>query len=278
MMTTSTRQLAFAAPAVPHPAGSTIQARVLLFNAQHAAPERARRQAAWIAGQENADLLVITEVGPSHGGTALEEALTDHGYTQIIAPQPSNPDYRTILASRTAPIEAMPSGVTHLPHRAPAATVTIGEHTIGLFGLYVPSRGPKERRNIAKRTFQDAVTAALPGLGTLFTGMPVIVTGDLNVIEPGHQPPHKVFGAWEYAFYDSFRTAGLTDAFRHLHPDPNAHSWYGRSGNGFRFDHIFVTTPHAHLITACAYHHQPREQGLTDHAAMTLRFDLPTAG
>ncbi|MFF9884193.1 MULTISPECIES: hypothetical protein [Streptomyces] len=105
--------------------------------------------------------------------------------------------------------------------------------------------------------------------------MPVIVAGDLNVVERGHQPPHKVFGAWEYAFCDSFQATNLTDVFRHLHPDKTAHSWYGLTGAGFRFDHVFVSTPHAAHVAACDYHQQAREAGLTDHAVMTLRLGLP---
>ncbi|QNE84476.1 hypothetical protein F0345_28025 [Streptomyces rutgersensis] len=145
-----------------------------------------------------------------------------------------------------------------------------------MLGLYVPSRGPKDQRNVAKRAFQEAVTESLPWLLAAFPDMPVIVAGDLNVIERGHQPPHKVFGDWEYDFYDSFRAADLTDAFRHLHPDEVTHSWFGRSGNGFRFDHLFVSTPHAERILACEYHQEAREAGLSDHAVMTLRLGLPS--
>ncbi|MEF9886867.1 hypothetical protein [Streptomyces sp. P9-A4] len=140
----------------------------------------------------------------------------------------------------------------------------------------MPSRGPKEQRNIAKRAFQEAVTESLPRLRAAFPDMPVIVAGDLNVIERGHQPPHKVFGEWEYAFYDSFQAAGLIDAFRHLRPDEVAHSWFGLTGNGFRFDHLFVSTPHADRALACDYHQEAREAGLTDHAVMTLRLGLPS--
>ncbi|MDT0615899.1 hypothetical protein [Streptomyces lancefieldiae] len=92
-----------------------------------------------------------------------------------------------------------------------------------MLALYVPSRGPKDQRNVAKRAFQEAVTESLPQLLAAFPGMPVTVAGDLNVIERGHQPPHKVSGDWEYDFYDSFQAGGLTDAFRHLHPDGVAH-------------------------------------------------------
>ncbi|MFC5658437.1 hypothetical protein [Streptomyces nogalater] len=52
-------------------------------------------------------------------------------------------------------------------------------------------------------------------------------------------------------------------------------SWYGLTGAGFRFDHVFVSTPHMSHVAACDYHQQAREAGLTDHAVMTLRLGLP---
>ena len=243
--------------------------RLLVFNAQHASPARARRQAAWIASQETADLVIITEVGPGPGGRALTDALAGHGYPSVVAPEPSLADYRTVIASRGPDLTAVPSGIAVLAHRGPAATVSIAGQTIGLLGLYVPSRGPKDRRNQAKRAFQRAVTQALPAFVALFDG-PVIVAGDLNVVEPGHTPHHPVFGDWEYDFYRSFTSAGLADAYRLLHPDAAAHSWYGRSGQGYRFDHAFITSHHRAQVRNCGYLHEPRQQGITDHAAMTL--------
>jgi len=106
--------------------------------------------------------------------------------------------------------------------------------------------------------------------------MPIAAAGDLNVVEPGHQPHHKVFGRWEYTFYDAFGEAGFSDAFRHLHPDGSEHSWFGRSGLGFRFDHIFTTTAHAAQIVACGYDQTPRRANLTDHSAMTLTLSMTT--
>ncbi|MDT0307293.1 endonuclease/exonuclease/phosphatase family protein [Streptomyces sp. DSM 44917] len=262
-------QLSLLTPEPPRYTPSTTTARLMVFNVQHAAPERARRQAAWLAGQEMADLLILTEVGTSPGADALITALGDHGYASVLAPQPADRDYRTVLASRSAELEPLPSGITVLPHRAPCATVRIGDTPFTLLGLYVPSRGPKDRRNENKRAFQQAVTAALPALAARSDG-PLIAAGDLNVLEPGHTPHYSVFGPWEYDFYRSFTTAGLTDAFRHLHPDTTEHSWHGRSGNGYRFDHAFLTTPHRTQLLACHYLHQPRQLGLTDHSALLL--------
>lgn len=266
-------QLSLLAPATPRHAASTESVRVLTFNAQHASPERSYRQAAWIADQETADLVVITEVGSGPGGAALVTALADHGYASTVAPEPAAPDYRTILASRAGPLTSIPAGIDVLPHRGPAATVRIGAHPVALLGLYVPSRGPKQRRNEDKRAFQQAVTSALPAFAAHFDGL-VIVTGDLNVVEPGHSPHHAVFGEWEYGFYRAFAKAGLTDAYRALHPRTVEHSWFGRSGQGYRFDHAFVTAPHVTRIHRCAYLRSPLEQRLSDHAALSLTLSL----
>ncbi|MET8542572.1 endonuclease/exonuclease/phosphatase family protein [Kitasatospora sp. NPDC004799] len=141
-------------------------------------------------------------------------------------------------------------------------------------GCYVPSRGPRERHNEDKRAFQAAVTDALPALAE--RGHLVVIAGDLNVIEPDHNPPHRgVYGAWEYDFYTSFAEAGFTDAFRALHPDAVEHSWFGRrSGDGYRFDHALVTSAHRAQVRTCTYLHEPREAGLSDHSALQLAIDL----
>lgn len=255
------------------PDGSTLG--LLVFNAQNARPDRARRQAAWITAQDTADVVVITETGTGPGGDALTEALAGHGYHSVVAPRPESRDYRTVLASRGPALTPARSGISVLPHRAPAATLTAGGQTIALLGLYVPSRGPRERRNEAKRAFQASVAAALPAFTRQFAG-PVIAAGDLNVVEPGHVPHYPVFGAWEYDFYRAFAAAGMTDAYRRLHPG-GGHSWIGRGGNGYRFDHSFITGRHAALISSCDYLHEPRAGGLTDHAALAMTITTAAA-
>jgi exodeoxyribonuclease-3 len=272
---TTSHQLPLNSPAEPALQPATDTVRLLVFNAQHASPSRARRQVEWIASQEPADLVILTEVGAGPGGHALAGALSESGYPHVLAPEPAVPDYRTVLASRGPDLTPVPSGIDVLPHRGAAAAVNLAGHTIGLLGLYVPSRGPQQRRNQNKRAFQQAVTMALPGFVAQFGG-PVIIAGDLNVVEPGHTPHHPVFGGWEYDFYRSFCDAGMTDAFRVMHPHATEHSWFGRSGQGYRFDHVFATRQHSAQIRSCGYLHAPRKQGLTDHAAMTLSLALTT--
>lgn len=247
--------------------------RLMNWNVQHAAPPRSRRQAAWLASHEDADVLVLTEVCDSPGGHALVQALHECGY-RVIVPDSADGEYLVLLAARVGALEAEPSRLGHLPARFAAARVTLGAHSVGVAGLYVPSRGPRQRRNADKHAFQEAVSAYLPRLTADLGCGPVVVAGDLNVVEPDHQPHYALFGDWEYGFYTDFAKHGLVDAFRELHPEAVEHSWFGRGGNGYRFDHMFITCQHRGLLGACRYVHQPRLEGLSDHAAMTVTLAL----
>jgi exodeoxyribonuclease-3 len=267
-------------PIVPADERAKSTVRVLTWNVQHAAADRSWRQAAWVAAQ-GVEVAVLTEVAAGNGATAVAQALSEHGYTTHTptAAASGARDYRVTLACRGGRMEVLPRPrASHLPHRFAAARVRVNELDLVMAGLYVPSRGPKERRNVDKRAFQTAVTALLPDLAALARGdMPVIVAGDLNVLEPGHDPAHANFGEWEYAFYRSFAAHGFSDGFRHRHPHDVDHSWFGRrSGAGYRFDHLFADVEHLPWLTACSYDHTPRQSGLSDHAALTATLQRPS--
>jgi exonuclease III len=263
-------------PLTPPPAAPAAGLRLLTWNVQHAAPARARQQVAWLVARCDADVLVLTEVADTPGGRTLVQSLAENGYS-VHGNAEVDGDYLVLVAARAGRLEPVaPVRAGHLPHRLAAARLYLpGGQTVGLVGMYVPSRGAKERRNLDKRAFQDAVVAVLPGLRVLMAEGPVLIAGDLNVVEPGHQPHHTVFGGWEYDFYRAFGTAGFVDAFRHLHPDAVEHSWFGRrSGAGYRFDHVFCSAPHLPALRDCRYLHAPREQGLSDHSAMLATLAL----
>jgi exodeoxyribonuclease III len=99
--------------------------------------------------------------------------------------------------------------------------------------------------------------------------------GDLNILEPGHQPRYPFFAPFEYDFYQALADAhGLADAFRGLHPEAAEYSWVGRTGDGYRYDHAFCSRELTGLVTSCQYVHQPRSDKLSDHSALTLHLDL----
>ncbi|MGH2731922.1 MAG: endonuclease/exonuclease/phosphatase family protein [Actinomycetota bacterium] len=252
----------------PRRSASATELRLLTWNVQHSGPERAQRQAAWLAGLEEADVLVLTEVQDSPGGRALVRALRSHGYTVVVPPRTAS-DYMVIVAARTEKLEMAECRLDFRPHRCVVVRILLGTSAIGVVGLYVPSRGRQDRRNIDKAAFQNAVSTYLPRLVTDFPEELVVVAGDLNVLEPDHLPHYPLFGDWEYRFYADFiQLGGLVDAFRELHPEAVEHSWIGRAGDGYRFDHIFVSSRHREQLRVCRYLHEARLNGLSDHAAM----------
>lgn len=286
MIRKSESQLALLSPAGDDTTGPSIpdrptgQLRVLTWNVQRANAARTYQQAVWLATADPADVLVLTEVSAGQSGQSLAQWLAEFGYT-VHLPDPGEDDrYRVLLACRAGVLDTVDVGIRVLPHHCVAARVTLPGAQVGVVGLYVPSRGPKEKRNVAKRAFQDASTRALPELVDLLdTTGPVVITGDLNIVEPDHDPCYPVFGKWEYDFYRAFAENGFTDAFRIRQPGGMDYSWFGRpSGegkrNGYRFDHTFVTAAHRGGVRDCRYLHAIRESGLSDHSAMTLTLAL----
>jgi exodeoxyribonuclease-3 len=222
-------------------------------------------------------------VSAGKSGDVLAQLLVDEGYG-VVLPKPSENDrYRVLVAGRGVEPTGVNVGVGSMRHRCVAARIALPAGEIGVTGLYVPSRGSAARRNQHKRAFQERVTTVLPTVeAALGVPGPVVITGDLNVLEPGHEPRYAVFGEWEYDFYRAFGRAGFDDAFRLKEPTAMDYSWFGRASNegernGYRFDHAFVSRAHRTAVVACRYDHSVRTAGLTDHSAMTLALDLTGA-
>ncbi|WP_410583890.1 endonuclease [Amycolatopsis sp. lyj-108] len=239
---------------------------------------RTRRQAAWFC-ENGADVLVLTEVSAGESGDVLAQLLVDADFG-VVLPEPSGDDrYRVLVASRGVDPAVVDVGAGALRHRCVAARIGLPAGEIGVTGLYVPSRGSAARRNVDKRAFQERVAAVLPTVAAWDVPGPVVIAGDLNVLEPCHKPRYAVFRDWEYDFYRAFSRTGFEDAFRLVEPDAMDYSWFGRpSGDGgrnrYRFDHAFVSRSHRSAVVACSYDHSVRTAGLTDHSAMTVTLDL----
>lgn len=241
--------------------------RLLTWNVQAAAAARAVRQAIWLEQHAACDVAVLTEV--PNAGNAHVDALEAVGFRCF---QPSAAgDRRVLVAVRGGEVTAVEGSPPGWEHRLAIVDASVGTHALRLAGMYVPSRGPQTRRNVDKRAMQQAVAAVLPAMRA--DGVDYIL-GDLNVVEPGHQPPHSVFGQWEYDFYRSFETNDYSDAFRAAQPTAVEHSWFGKSGQGYRFDHAFVREQLRAQISSCWYDHSARAQRLSDHAALVLELGI----
>jgi exonuclease III len=173
------------------------------------------------------------------------------------------------------PIVARPdlvAGVT-LPGRVAAGTIA-GDPEVTVVGVYVPSSDRAPDKVSRKREFISSLLASLQRLPDARRAT-LVLGGDYNVITRDHQPRYPGFLPFEYAMLDALEGYGLVDAYQHCCPGVQAHSWVGRSGNGYRFDYFHVGAALAERIGGCCYVQEPREQKLSDHAAAVLALRIP---
>ncbi|QMU73938.1 endonuclease/exonuclease/phosphatase [Streptacidiphilus sp. P02-A3a] len=234
-------------------------------------PERAGRQLAWLA-QRPEQVLVLTETTPGDGCAFLADRFTSAGYA-VAYPVPDKGERGVMIVSRLPMAEASPLSTAYLPYRAVSATVKTQAGPVDVLGLYVPSRDASPAKIERKQRFLDGLQATIAHGSA--SGR--VVLGDFNILEPDHDPRYATFRPFEYGFYSWLGDNGYHDAFRRLHPGDREYSWVGRTNDGYRYDHAFVSDPLSGLVDDCTYVHEPRTvTRLSDHSGLSLR--LAVAG
>lgn len=232
--------------------------------------ERASEQALWLHKQ-GFDVLVLTECKRSRGCFFLERYFQAYGY-HVVFPKPEGNEFGVFLASRYPLMPSVFSDrVDYLSSRVASAIVSYPTTKLEIIGIYVPSRNSSYEKKKKKRHFLNKLLDALEAVPIY---LPRIFCGDLNIIEPNHTPRYPVFENWEYEFYEALSSFKLKDAFRHLNPSLQEYSWIGRTGDGYRYDHCFVSIDLLQAVHKCYYLHKPRNLKLSDHSALVIEIDL----
>ena len=240
--------------------------RLFTLNISGPSVERAERLAEFMLALD-LDVLVLTETRANSGTEYLLAEFADAGY-EVQWPLPSSARERGVaVLSRVASRGTTKrSASVDLSHRLVVGDVG-GAATVTLLAAYVPSRDASQPKLERKRRFLAQLLEVVEHSAR--TGR-VILMGDLNVVSRAHQPRYPAFRSWEYDALDHVLDHGLIDVFADLHPGVQAHSWIGRTGNGYRYDYAFVSQDLAGAVRECEYLHEPRERGLSDHAALML--------
>jgi len=127
--------------------------------------------------------------------------------------------------------------------------------TFRLIGVYLPHK----KKHVLFDLLQEDAEA--PGN--------LIIAGDFNTGK--NLVDQKGNSFWYTENLAQLEEAGMTDAFRHVHGDVKEYSWFSHQGNGFRYDHTYVSSDLLPVVSQCGYDHSVREEGLSDHSAMVLR-------
>jgi len=237
--------------------------RLCALNVQSAGTSRVQPLLDWIfAEQHNA--LVLTEMRAGASTDLLLRGLREEGFT-VVVPEPGPAErYVTALAGRgftMTPVQPGPPS-----SRVVAADLTAGDSTVRLVGVYGMTNGMTAESSQERAGFQRLLLDYLASISTDRT----CVAGDLNIVEPGHQPPLPAFERHDLDCYDGIVGLGLRDAYRQVRPDGREYSWISDRYGAQRLDHTFVGQ-RVGVLAECRYDHSTRAARLSDHAAMCSR-------
>lgn len=212
-------------------------------------------------------MLVLSETSAGPGTALLADGLRASGYQVLGACEPRD---RGVLVAVRGQVTEKPTvkSVVTLPSRAVCVRLG-GSAPVSILGIYIPSRDRSPAKIERKRDFIESLLSFLESLEPEIRDSLMIV-GDLNVVARRHEPPLRGYFPFEYALFDALDELGFTLAHELRPSERFPHSWIGRTGIGYLYDYVFVGQSLRHTIESCRYLHAPRENRLTDHAAITV--------
>jgi len=207
--------------------------------------------------------MILTEYRPAPSGVLLTR-LTAAGWPHAATSDPAPRRNSVAVLSREPFIVCPP------PRFIPQdrwIEVELPAYRLALAAVYVPVRG----KDVARK---DAYWRALLAAAATRRRAPFLFVGDWNTGGPvgDAEPEGRAFSCCEH--FAAMPEYGFVEAWRLLHPQERAFSWYSRRGgadlNGFRIDHAFLSEPLRERLVSCEYSQSERFAGISDHAALVL--------
>lgn len=251
--------------------GQTNKFSLFCWNIANPSVERAGKQAEWLR-KRTEDVFVLTEAKWSKGCMFLEHYFQTYGYN-VVFQKPERKEYGVIIVSKKSLAPSnFSTRVNYLQTRAASAKLNFSSGDLEIIAVYVPSRDSSNEKIEKKERFLKSLINALAAPPQISMR---VFCGDLNILEPNHIPCYPFFKEWEYDFYRNLTGKyQFQDAFRHFYPSIQEYSWVGRTGDGYRYDHCFVSGNLLSFLKECYYFHEPRKMKLSDHSALIAKLNL----
>lgn len=198
-----------------------------------------------------AHIAILSEFRNNRIGKQIREYLEKAGYVHQYVTQASAQQNSVLIASK---MEGQPSYHRGFDENFPDNLIEVDYGSFGVIGMYLPH---KKKHILFDLLIQQAGR-----------DLPMIMAGDFNTGKNFIDQKKDSF--WYTDKLQSLEDQGMVDAFRHLHGSVKEYSWYSHQGNGYRYDHTYVSELLLPLVKACHYIHDWREAGLSDHSPMLL--------
>lgn len=209
------------------------------------------------------DVIILTEYR-SRPGASLLGRLAAAGWPHAVTSD--TPPRRSGIAvlSREQLIARRPP--TSLPPDR-WVEVDIPAYGFAMAAVYVPVRGTDVSKKEAY--WRGVLEAAAVRREEAF-----LFVGDWNTGAPigDAEPEGRGFSCCEH--FAAMPEHGFVEAWRLLHPNQRAFSWYSRRGSadlhGFRIDHALLSERLRERLVSCEYSDVERSAGASDHAVLML--------
>ncbi len=196
-------------------------------------------------------IIVLSEFRNNDHGSFIRSKLLKSGYRFQTVSGAKSEDNSVLIAS-TLECDSNLYGDKELAFRH--NIIHCEFEAFNILGAYLPH---KKKHNLFEK-LHDISQLDKPG----------ILTGDFNTGINGVDQKGNSF--WYEDDLVKFTKNGYSDAFRHIYKDKIEYSWFSHQGNGYRYDHFYISNDLLPLVKDCYYLHDWREEGLSDHSPMVL--------
>ena len=222
------------------------------------------------------DIVALSEFRGTPPSQWLAESLADAGLAhQISTTSAKRPTVNSLLVASRWPVRRL--RVRDSP-KEPGRWLLLEvlmPTPFALGAMHVPNRVSGR-----KLPFLDAVL----DLARRWRRGPALFVGDTNTGRIDVDEESPAFDKKEDGWMAAMEEARWNDAFRYIHGDERAYTWYSpNKGNGFRLDEAFVHHSMVERLREARYHWGKdasigsRRDSLSDHAALVLDLtDTPT--
>lgn len=240
--------------------GSASGLDVLALNVAAPTKETARGllEYLWAADEP---LVVLGEITRGEGSRLILDVCRAAGY-DVLTPALSGRDRGVALVARDT---RLPVGEPTFPAGPRVVRARIGQATVlGVYGaasdpVRYGSRAQRDRKRAWLREFVALVDAECRA-----DASPLLLAGDLNIVDPADRAGLPYVLAQERDAYEHLLDLGLLDAHRHA-TGGSTPTWIDHSGVGCRYDHVFVR---GLRVVSARVDDTPRHRGLSDHSAV----------
>jgi len=202
--------------------------------------------------EEKATCVILSEFKNNDTGKKLRALLLSAGYAvQFAHPSPSS--INSVLIASKLPADSKLHSQCDV--NFPSAIIEAIYPAFSVFGGYLPH---KKKHKIFPYLFNEVKTSKRP----------LIIAGDFNSGINGIDQKGDSF--WYSEYLQKMEAAGCVDVFRKLHGNIKEYSWYSHQGNGYRYDHTYLSEQLIPIVKSCYYIHEWRERKLSDHSPMVL--------